>query len=291
MQTHTQEVPKRPEAPTPSYFDLQATWGVTKHFGGTDTTDTLAALCGIGRDAYVLDVGCGTGLTPCYLAETLGCRIVGVDLSERMIAWSRRRARRARLDDRVAFAVVDAQCLPFDDHTFDAVICESVTAFVADKPRAVGEYARVVWPGGYVGLAEGIWLAPPPADLAAYLARVMGGADFQPPDAWTNLLVGAGLVDLVAQRSSISARRQWKSELARLDHEERQDYLRAWQTFGSLLVTSATFRRYLRELWPPRSALHLFDYLGYGVFVGRKSATSVQAQTEVCNATTDPGAA
>ena len=272
MQTETQEVPKHPESRAPSYFDLQATWGVTKHFGGTDTTDALAALCGIGRDAYVLDVGCGTGLTPCYLAQTIGCRVVGVDLSEHMIAWSRRRARRARLDGQVAFAVADAQCLPFDDHTFDAVICESVTAFVPDKPRAVREYARVVEPGGAVGLAEGIWIAPPPADLAAYLARVMGGADFLPPDAWSDLLAGAGLVDLVAQRSTISARRQWKSELARLDREERQDYLRAWQTFGSLLVTSPPFRQYLRELWPPRSIFRLFDYFGYGLFVGRKPA-------------------
>jgi SAM-dependent methyltransferase len=208
-----------------------------------------------------------------------------------MIAWSRRRALRARLDDRVAFTVADAQCLPFDDHIFDAVICESVTAFVADKPRAVGEYARVIRPGGYIGLAEGIWLTPPPADLAAYMARVMGGADFLPSDAWSNLLAGAGLVDLVAQRSTISARRQWKSELARLDREERQDYLRAWQTFGSLLVTSAPFRRYLRELWPPRSVFHLFDYFGYGIFVGRKSVNGTQAWMEECDATTDPGAA
>jgi SAM-dependent methyltransferase len=271
------EVPKRPQAPAPSYFDLQASWGVTKHFGGTETTDALAALCQINRDAYVLDVGCGAGMTPCYLAETRGCRVVGVDLSERMIAWSRRRARRARLDDRVAFAVADAQCLPFDDHTFDAVICESVTAFVADKLRAVDEYARVVRPGGYVGLAEGIWLAPSPADLATYLARMMGGADFLAPDAWSALLAGAGLTDLVVQRCTISARRQWKSELRRMERDERQEYLNAWKTFGSLLITSASFRRYLRGLWPPRSALHLFDYLGYGVFVGRKSATNVQA--------------
>jgi SAM-dependent methyltransferase len=291
MQTESQPVPKRRETPAPSYFDLQATWGVTKHFGGTDTTDALAALCHIDRGAYVLDVGCGAGMTPCYLAETLGCRVVGVDLSERMIAWSRRRARRARLDDRVAFAVADAQCLPFDDHTFDAVICESVTSFVADKPRAVGEYARVVRPGGYVGLAEGVWLTPPPADLAVFLARVMGGADFLAHDGWSALLAGAELTDLVVQRCTISARRQWKSELQRMGRDERQEYLQAWKTFGSLLVTSPPFRRYLRGLWPPRSALHMFDYLAYGVFVGRKPTAGAQAQTEEYDAATDPGAA
>jgi SAM-dependent methyltransferase len=277
MQTETEPVLNRPQPPAPSYFDLQATWGVTKHFGGTDTTDALAALCGIGRDAYVLDVGCGTGLTPCYLAQTIGCRVVGVDLSERMIAWSRRRARRARLDGQVIFAVADAQCLPFADRAFDAVICESVTAFVADKPRAVREYTRVVRPGGYVGLMEGTWIAPPPADLAAYLARVMAGASFLASDGWSSLLAGAGLTDLVAQPCTISARRQWKGELQRMGREERREYLQAWQTFGSLLVTSAPFRRYLRELWPPRSAFRLFDYFGYGIFAGRKSMAGREA--------------
>jgi arsenite methyltransferase len=273
MQTETQEVSNCPEAPAPSYFDLQATWGVTKHFGGTDTTDALAALCGIGRDAYVLDVGCGTGMTPCYLAGTVGCRVVAVDLSERMITWTKRRVLRAQLDDRVTCTVADAQKLPFPAGTFDAVICESVTAFVPDRPQAVREYTRVVRSGGSVGMAEGIWLAPPPVELAAYLARVMAGGSFLTLDAWSSLLADAGLTDLVAERSTISARRQWKSELARLDREERQDYLQAWKKFGSLLVTSAPFRRYLRELWPPRSIFQLFDYFGYGIFVGRKSMT------------------
>ena len=277
MHTATQAVPKRPQAPAPSYFELQATWGITKHFGGTQATDTLAALCQIDRGASVLDVGCGTGMTPCYLAETLGCRVVGVDIAERMIAWARRRAQRACVDDRVSFAVADAQCLPFADGSFDAVICESVTAFVPAKPRAVREYARVVRPGGYVGLAEGVWLRPPPADLTAYLARGMGGADFRAPDGWSALLAGAGLTDLVAQRCAISAGMQWKSELRRMERDDLQAYLQAWKTLGSLLVTSPPFRRYVRALWPPPSALHLFDYLGYGVFVGRKATTSAQA--------------
>jgi len=278
MQTETQPAPKHPEAPAPSYFDLQATWGVTKHFGGTDTTNALAALCQIDRDAYVLDMGCGTGMTPCYLAETIGCRVVGVDISKRMIAWFRRRAQRARLDDRVTFAVADAQSLPFATGTFDAVISESVTAFVPDKPRSLAEYVRVARPGGYVGLMEGAWLAPPPPELATYLARVMAGAAFLSPDAWRALLAGAGLTELVAQRSAISTRSQWRSELRRMDRDDRQEYLRAWTTFGTLLFTNAAFRRYVRALWPSsRSVFRLFDYFGYGIFVGRKSAMGTHA--------------
>ena len=291
IQSQPQSTSNGREPHAPSYFDLQATWGVTKHFGGSQSTDALAALCHIDRGAYVLDVGCGSGMTPCYLAQTIGCRVVGVDISQRMIAWSRRRAHRACLDDRVIFSVADAQHLPFADRTFDVVICESVTAFVADKPRAVAEYTRVIRPGGYVGLNEGAWLTPPPADLAAYLARVMAGADFLAPDAWRNLLAGAGLTDLVVQRSTNSARQQWKGELRRLDRDDLRERLRAWKTFGSLLVTSAAFRRYLRELWPSRSVFHMSDYLGYGVFVGRKSATGSQARTEEHDAATDSGAA
>jgi hypothetical protein len=75
-----------------------------------------------------------------------------------------------------------------------------------------------------------------------------------------------------------------------MGREERQEYLNAWKTFGSLLVTSGPFRRYLRQLWPPRSAFRLFDYFGYGIFVGRKSSTGVQAQAEAYDAATDPGA-
>jgi SAM-dependent methyltransferase len=256
-----------------AYFELQATWGITKHLGGTAATDALVALCHIDGRAYVLDVGCGAGITPRYLAQTVGCRVAGIDISPRMIGWAQRRVRRARTDDHVTLGVADAQRLPFADGTFDAVICESVTAFVPDKPRAVAEYARVTRPGGYVGLAEGTWLAPPPPELAAYAARVMDGVDFQRMDMWRGFLAGAGLIGLVAQCYPISAGRQWRGEMSRLGRDAVMDYLRAWKRFAGLLITSAAFRRYVRDLWPSsRSIFRLFDYLGYGVFVGQKAS-------------------
>ena len=38
------------------------------------------------------------------------------------------------------------------------MLCESVTAFVPDKDKALSEYRRAVKPGGYVGLNEGTWV-------------------------------------------------------------------------------------------------------------------------------------
>ena len=122
-----------------SYFDAQAYWGVTKHMGGVDATDELATLCHIGKDQIILEVGCGTGVSTCHLVKRYGCQVIGVDLSDKMIEWSRKRARRKSIGHKIQFRVADAQNLPFDDHFFDAVICESVTTFPEDKQRAVSE--------------------------------------------------------------------------------------------------------------------------------------------------------
>jgi len=50
---------------------LQADIGITKYAGGLKTTRELIELCHINKDTYVLDVGCGVGLTPCYLAKSM----------------------------------------------------------------------------------------------------------------------------------------------------------------------------------------------------------------------------
>ena len=98
------------------FFDFAAEVGLTKHIGGLEATDALVELCRIGKGSSVLDVGCGVGVTPCYLAKVIGCRVVGVDLSPCMVERSQERAHRARIVDRVEFRVADAQDLPFEDN-------------------------------------------------------------------------------------------------------------------------------------------------------------------------------
>jgi ubiquinone/menaquinone biosynthesis C-methylase UbiE len=147
--------------------------GLTKHIGGVEATETLVKFCHIDQSKYVLDVGCGVGVTPCFIARRFGCRLVGVDISPKMVERSRERARKEKVADLVEFRVADAQDLPFEVGVFDAVITESVTAFPEDKQKAVDEYARVTRTGGYVGLNETVWLkVPPPPEVVAWAAQI-----------------------------------------------------------------------------------------------------------------------
>lgn len=254
-----------------SYFGVQASWGVTKHMGGLKATTELAELCHIDKDTYVLEIGCGVGTTTCYLARRYGCRVVGVDLSDRMIEWSRKRARRKGVEQSVEFRTADAQDLPFEDALFDVVISESVTAFPADKQKAVSEYVRVTKPGGLVGLNEGTWVkAPPPDDLVEYVGRIMAGARFLTPDGWKGLLESSNLSEMMVRIHRSNALTQRIEELRGLDVYDLADRLKAWGRFMSQYAKSPAFREYAREITPSaRTIRNLFAYLGYGLYVGR----------------------
>jgi len=252
------------------FFDFAAEAGLTKHFGGLEATEELVELCKIGEGSYVLDVGCGVGQTPCYLAKKHGCRVFGVDINERMIERSRERAEREGVADRTEFRVADAQGLPFEDDTFDAVIKESVTVFPEDKQKAVTEYARVTKPGGYVGLNDATWLkVPPPPEIVAWASQDLG-ACVKPltSDDWTGLLEEAGPTEIVVKVREVKARREAK-ELAR-----RYGYvgmLRSIYRALSLYKRSPAYRRFVKELRKEGIMPdNLEEYLGYGVFVGRK---------------------
>ncbi len=250
-----------------SYFEVQAYLGMTKHMGGFKATEQLVELCHINQDKSVLVVGCGVGVTPCYLAKMYGCSVVGVDLSERMVDRSKERAKRDGVENKVRFGVADAQNLPFEDAAFDAVICESVNAFIENKQRALSEYVRVIKPGGYVGLNEVTWLKTPPRELPAYLYRIMG-AEFLSSDSWKGLLEGSGLGEIVARVYKTNALSQWTSEVRQF---EFSDFIRAWSRYFYLLFKSPAARRFIKEaLSFPRSIFGLFNYFGYGLYAGRK---------------------
>ena len=256
---------QEPEFP---YFAFQASWGITKHMGGRDATQELIKACRITKDSYVLDVGSGAGITACILAKEYGCDVAGVDLSEDMIQRARERAARKNFSGKIQFTAGDARNLPFKKGTFDAVICESVTAFPKEKQMVVNEYARAAKPGGYVGMNEVTWIEPPPPQLDEYLHRALGRAEFLRPEGWVRLLDKAGLKDVHARIYRTNMLRQWASEIRQMN---LRDYLGAWRKFFALFFKSPEAMKWIKHIAvPPKSIINLFQYFGFGIYTGRK---------------------
>lgn len=92
----------------------------------------------------VLDVGCGRGGTVALLAEAYGAEAAGVDLAPEAIAFCRRTHRHPRAQ----FEVGDAENLPFDDETFDAVVNIESSHTYPNLRAFLGEVRRVLRPGG-----------------------------------------------------------------------------------------------------------------------------------------------
>jgi 2-polyprenyl-6-hydroxyphenyl methylase/3-demethylubiquinone-9 3-methyltransferase len=97
------------------------------------------------RGKRCLDVGCGGGLLAEEFAK-LGCRVTGVDVSERSLETARAHARQERLE--IAYVPAPGEDLPFEDKTFDFVYCCDVLEHVQSVERAVAEAARVLKPDG-----------------------------------------------------------------------------------------------------------------------------------------------
>ena len=254
-----------PDATQWSYFSMQAAWGTTKHLGGRAATDEMVTLMRLAPGQAVLEVGSGVGMTACHLARRYGMRVISLDLSPQMIAWARRLAQREGLERRIDFTVADA--------SFDAVISESVLAFVSNKLLALAEFRRVARPGAPIGLTEGTWIrSAPPASLVDYVARTMAGARFQSPADWEALLANSGLDRIETRIHTLDARQQWLSEVRDLSAADLRDRVRALRDFARLYATDPGFREYATTLTPSRAIMSdLFRYLGYGVYVGWRS--------------------
>jgi demethylmenaquinone methyltransferase/2-methoxy-6-polyprenyl-1,4-benzoquinol methylase len=104
--------------------------------------------------SWTLDVAAGTQLVSRELAARKNVRVVALDQSEPMLRAGREPNRLAGLDDRVHPVLGRAERLPFDDGAFDTVTFTYLLRYVEDPAATVGELARVVRPGGSIGMLE-----------------------------------------------------------------------------------------------------------------------------------------
>lgn len=113
------------------------------------------ALGDIPAGARVVDVGCGAGFDTLIAARRVGSegRVLGVDMTDDMVHKARTAA---DLADARSVAIVQgyAESLPVPDEWADVVISNGVMNLCPDKPAALGEWYRVLKPGGHLRIAD-----------------------------------------------------------------------------------------------------------------------------------------
>ena len=246
------------------YLEMQAAVGITKHNGGFAATRELLSLCHIEEARQVLNVGCGIGVGSAYIFRKYNCHVVGVDISEKMIEWSRLRAREEGVADKVEFRVASVLELPFAVDQFDLVICESVLAFVEDKDRAIRECVRVTRPGGYVGLNETFFVNQASPEFIERVQASMG-SDVPTAADWQALWEQSGLSERVVRLHEIDARAEIKD---RIRWVGLRWTLRAWGRLFRLYLMHPEIRQSLREMFDAPAGM--LQQMGYGLFAGRK---------------------
>jgi SAM-dependent methyltransferase len=132
-----------------------------------DRIQRLVAAARLTGSERVLDIATGPG----YIAEAfarVAREVVGVDLTDAMLAIAKERTRERRISN-ILFRASDAQNLPFENGSFDVVVCRLALHHL-EKPLAVlREMARVCRAGGTV-LVEDIYASEHP-ERAAYQDR------------------------------------------------------------------------------------------------------------------------
>ncbi|MBI4320188.1 MAG: class I SAM-dependent methyltransferase [Chloroflexi bacterium] len=173
--------------------------GDSFHPGGLTLTERLGHLLGLRPGVRVLDVASGKGSTSIFLAQRFGCEVVGIDYSAGLVAEAIQRAAVLGLAGKVRFEGGDAERLPFVDASFDAIVCECAFCTFSDKPSAAVEFARVLRPGGRIGVADLTRSGSLPREMESILAWVACLGDARPIGEYVSLLREAGFAEPMAE--------------------------------------------------------------------------------------------
>jgi ubiquinone/menaquinone biosynthesis C-methylase UbiE len=157
----------------------------------------------------VLDVACGHGNVALAAARRTWEPVVGLDYVPALLERGRERAAAERFE--IEFVEGDAQEMPFEDESFDAVLSTFGVMFAPDQQRAADELLRVCRSGGRIGLAS--WV--PDGVVGEMFKTIAGHAPpppgVAPPALWgteehVRNLFGDRVSELRAERRSIKQR-------------------------------------------------------------------------------------
>lgn len=217
----------------------------------------IVDLLGVGPQSHVLDVCCGSGGPSLALIQRIGCRLTGIDREDAAIGYARAQASSRALAGRVTFALVDCnKPLPFEDHSFDALLCIDAVLHLRDRFGTLREWARLLRSGGRLAFTD---LAVVTGEIAKSELDIRTASGFfllVPPGFNEAAIEAAGLtLQRVEDRTTAVAEIGARTCSARIRHahvlerEEGVEGFRRRQELYAMAVILAKSRRLSRFLY------------------------------------------
>ena len=219
----------------------------------TDEYDTFYGWLNLAPGNHVLEIASGSGGPALYLAKKFECRITGVDINEQGVKAANQAALDANISD-AKFRLADVdQSLPFDDETFDAVMCTDSMNHFRDRLGYLKEWHRVLKTGKRAVFTDPVVITGPVSNEELAARSNIGFFLFVPLEITQNLIKEAGFkllrcedvtgnIELTSGRWH-AAREKYQNDLIKIEGEERFAGL---QTFFSTVHKLTSERRLSR---------------------------------------------
>jgi ubiquinone/menaquinone biosynthesis C-methylase UbiE len=236
-----------------NYLKMLSQFGVgNAHPGGFSATLEQLQHFHISKECKILEVGCGTGRTSCFLSSK-GYDITAMDIQAPMLIKAKKRAETQQLQ--INFVEGDVCSIPFESDRFDVILAESVTNF-ADADKALSEYYRVLKPGGTLYDREIIVAEPIPSQMKSPLFDFFGFKQLASLEEWTEILNNAKF-------NNVSS---WGYSIIVKDHNDAAD------NFQYLDENIYTNYQALQTAFEYNEILNTYtDYLASAVLIGSKT--------------------
>ena len=147
------------------------------------TLEIILRLTAVQPHERALDVGTGAGFTAFALAAAAG-PLIAIDPTGEMLAEARRLAEERGLSERIQWAKATAESLPIRTASLDIITCRFASHHFQDLPAALGEFARVLRPGGRAVICD--VMAPESAAMVELMNELEKTRD--PTHVWNHPL-------------------------------------------------------------------------------------------------------
>lgn len=114
----------------------------------------VVALVAATNPEIVLDIATGTGDLAISLAKTNAKNIVGLDISEGMLAEGRKKIARENLSEKITMVQADSEALPYENNSFDAITVAFGVRNFENLEKGLAEILRVLKPDGIFVVLE-----------------------------------------------------------------------------------------------------------------------------------------